>query len=126
MIGRNRLNHRFGRYGLLLGLVIVLGVLVSPIRASASSQNFNVLDSNNQTGMLMSLTTNPGVVARASDKNSSSLIGVLSTNDTAFDQQPGQVSVRTDGAATALVSTLNGNILVGDRITASTRPDVVM
>lgn len=101
-----------------MGIAIVITSVVAPVSAAAS-QSFNVLDNKAQPGMLMSLTANSGVVEPASDKNASFLLGVISANDTAFDLQPGQVSVATDGVTNALVSTLGGDIRVGDRITPS-------
>lgn len=97
-------------------VVIVVAVAVLGGLASASSQNFNVLGNNAQPGMLMSLTANAGYVEPATDKNASSLLGVLTSDTQTFDRQAGQVAVQTDGAASALVSTLNGDVLVGDRI----------
>ena len=109
----------FRKLSQVLGIVIVIISVVGPLSASASSQSFNVLDNKSQPGMLMSLTANAGVVEAASDKNASLLLGVISTNDTAFDLQPGQVSVATDGVVNTLVSTLGGDIRVGDRIMPS-------
>lgn len=94
--------------------------MVAPIAMGvASSQSFDVLPGQSQAGMLMSLTANPGVVEPASDKNVKSLVGVIEPADTSFDQQPGQINVKTDGEARTLLSTLGGDIRVGDRITAS-------
>ena len=103
----------------IVGMAIVISGVVVPVSALASSQSFNVLDSKAQPGMLMSLTANSGVVEPASDKNASFLIGVITTESTAFDLQPGQISVATDGEVSTLVSTLGGDIRVGDRITPS-------
>jgi len=86
---------------------------------AASSQSFDVLGGNAQSGMLMSLTANAGYVEAATDKNAASLLGVVSNDTQDFNKQQGQVTVQTDGAATALVSTLNGDVLVGDRIGVS-------
>jgi F0F1-type ATP synthase membrane subunit c/vacuolar-type H+-ATPase subunit K len=98
----------------VIGLAIVM-----PAAASAASQNFDVTVPNTQEGMVMSLTSNTGVAAPADTQNASSLLGVASRDDQSFDLQPGQVSIKTDGVALALVSTLNGDVNVGDRITAS-------
>jgi len=95
----------FRKFSQAVGIAIVITGVVGPLSASA--------------GMLMSLTANSGVVEPASDKNASFLLGVISTNDTAFDLQPGQVSVATDGVINTLVSTLGGDIRVGDRIMPS-------
>ncbi len=104
---------------LILGLAIAFATITAPICASATSQSYNVLNNKSQPGMLMSLTANTGVVEPATDKNASLLVGVISTGDTAFDAQPGQISVAGDGQVSTLVSTLGGDIRVGDRIAPS-------
>jgi hypothetical protein len=103
--------------------VLVIGVLAVavPVLASASTQSFSVLDNKTQTGMLVSLTANSDVVAPATDKNAAALLGVTTDNttDISYSQKPGQVSVQTDGEASVLVSTLGGDVLIGDRIAPS-------
>jgi len=113
---QHRLVRKFSQVALIAIVITGVGGTLS---AAAASQSFNVLDNKSQPGMLMSLTANSGVVEPATDKNASLLLGVISANDTAFDLQPGQVSVATDGVANVLVSTLGGDIRVGDRITPS-------
>ena len=117
----NQKNYRPRRLRAIGQVVALLVVLASalPLSAGASSQSVNVLDNKSQPGMLMSLTANAGVAEPASDKNAALLLGVISTNDTAFDMQPGQISVATDGEVSTLVSTLGGDIRVGDRIAPS-------
>ena len=110
-----RLLRKFSQVALIA--FVITGV-VAPLSAAAS-QSFNVLDNKARPGMLMSLTANAGVAEPASDKNAALLLGVISTNDTAFDMQPGQISVATDGEVSTLVSTLGGDIRVGDRIAPS-------
>lgn len=111
---------RFRRkLSLIVAIAAASAVVAAPSYASASSQSYNVLNNKSQPGMLMSLTANSGVVEPASDKNAALLLGVISTSDTAFDTQPGQVSVASDGQVSTLVSTLGGDIRVGDRIAPS-------
>ncbi len=108
-----------GLISLFLVPTITILLAIVPAVASASSQSFNVLDNKSQPGMLMSLTANTGVVEPASNRNDTSLVGVIAPDDAAFDIQPGQVSVKTDGVASTLISTLGGDIRVGDRIGVS-------
>lgn len=104
------------KISLLIGLLVVL----APAVASASSQSFYSLDNTAKGGMLVTLTSNSKVVTPAVSQNAKSLVGVVAgSDDASLDQQPGQISVSTDGVSNALVSTLNGDISVGDRITAS-------
>jgi hypothetical protein len=105
----------------LLAHVLVLGLLAvaAPLNASAASQSFDVAGNNIQTGMLVSLTPNTGVVEPASNQNVASLVGIVADDEQNFDRQPGQVNVKNDGVAAALVSTLGGDIRVGDRIAPS-------
>lgn len=107
------------RFGILLAFATLIAAIITPVMANASSQSFYVLDNKAQPGMLMSQTANAGVAEAANDKNSSSLIGVIAPDDTSLDKQPGQISIKTDGVTNALVSTLGGDINVGDRITSS-------
>jgi hypothetical protein len=103
----------------LLSMLFLVSLWLAGGTVSAASQNFDTLDKNMQSGMLVSLTANTGVVEQATDKNAASLLGVITPEDNSLTRQAGQVTVQTDGEASALVSTLNGNILVGDPITAS-------
>ena len=94
-------------------------MLAVPANASAASQSYNVLANTVQPGMLVSLTKNADVIEPATDKNASLVSGVVTSATTDINQQPGQVSVENDGKVLALVSTLNGDIAVGDRISPS-------
>lgn len=85
----------------------------------AASQSFRVKDKSAQTGMLMSLTDDPNEAEPATIDSASSILGILTPNEESFDQQPGEQAIRTDGVTDALVSTLKGDIKVGDRIGAS-------
>lgn len=88
--------------------------------SSASSQFFYVTNSNYTQGMIMSLTPNPGVIEPSTLNNAKAMVGVVAPNDeNSFSQQSGQISIRTEGEAEALVSTYNGNIIVGDKIAPS-------
>lgn len=103
----------------LVVCAVAIVAVISPVLVNASSSSFNVLDNKSQAGMLMSLSANSGVIERADNKNAASLIGVISNDEVSLNQQPGQVTIKTDGAAIALVSTLGGDIRVGDRIAPS-------
>jgi hypothetical protein len=70
--------------------------------------------------MLVSLTNNPEVVEPASDNTSELLVGVIGKSLIDVDLQKDQTSIQTDGTIDTLVSTVNGNVKVGDRITTST------
>jgi hypothetical protein len=109
----------------LLGLGLLMGVCLSFLAVTAStvnadSQAFSLLKGQAQIGMLMSLTPYQGVIQYANTSNSSSLVGVVTPADqTNLSAQSGQVSVATSGATNALVSTVDGDIAVGDLITVS-------
>lgn len=119
----NQLRQKKTRTNLLglIGVVAAVAALIFPVLASASSQSFSVLDDKTKTGMLASLTANSGVVEPATTKNTSALVGIISNNtsDISYSPQPGHVSVQTDGEVDALVSTLGGDVLIGDRIAPS-------
>lgn len=100
-------------------LAVMLITLLMPAAASATSQSYSVLNNDAKAGMLMSLGDNQGVVEPATTKNAASLTGVYTNEDTALDIEPGQISVETNGNANTLVSTINGDINAGDRISTS-------
>lgn len=100
-------------------IILMITVVGSSLAALAATEAFDVLKADTQPGMLVSLTPNAGVVEPATSNNASFLTGVITTGDEPFDIQPGQVSVETGGEAQSLVSTINGDIKVGDRITVS-------
>ncbi|MDB5169557.1 MAG: hypothetical protein JWO41_913 [Candidatus Saccharibacteria bacterium] len=103
----------------IVGLVL-LATVVAPLRAAASTgQSFLVNGPAPTKGMLMSLASNSDVVAPATTNTASSLVGVIAPVDSAFGGQSGKVNVQTDGVANTLVSTLDGDIKAGDRITVS-------
>jgi len=81
-----------------------------------AGQGFYAGDNEVRSGMLVSLTKNPGVVEMASANNQENLVGVVGTSSTDFAVQKDQIAVQTEGVVPALVSTANGEILVGDKI----------
>src|SRR5487761_1843538 len=104
---------------LLICAVALLQVVI-PATSSASSQYFYSLNNQTKTGMIVSLTADQQVIEPANNQNAKSIIGVIAPSDEiSLIQQPGQISIRTAGIANTLVSTLGGNILVGDRIAPS-------
>ena len=115
MISLFKVNFRYVAFILTAAATVMIG----PATASAASQSYNVLDNKAQLGMLVSLTANSNVVTPATDKNTNLLLGVIDTGTSNFSQEAGQVSVEADGKVSALVSTLNGDIHVGDRIAPS-------
>lgn len=84
-----------------------------------ADQAFYLLDKSARQGMLVSLSKNPDTVQPADTSNAPSLVGVIGSNDSNFDVQNDQVNVRTDGVADVLVTTIYGNIQIGDRISPS-------
>lgn len=102
----------------LLGFAVAISGLLAALPAAAASQGFTVSGPVPQTGMLVSLT-GTGAVEQATTKTAASLVGIAAPNDNNLSLQSGQVNVQTDGVVSSLVSTLGGDIHVGDRISAS-------
>lgn len=102
-------------------LLAAVGLLCSVWAASSvfAAQGFYGIDKNIRTGMLVSLTKNPGVVEPASNNNAAELVGVVGTSQTDLTVQQGQIAVQTDGVVQTLVSTVSGDIAVGDKISPS-------
>lgn len=102
---------------LQLAALAVLMVLV-PVIVMAG-KGFYTANGAVRSGMLVSLTKNPGLIESATDKNMSSLAGVVGAAPNDSPLKTGQVSVQTDGVVNTLVSTLAGDIQVGDHISPS-------
>jgi hypothetical protein len=105
---------------LLIALIIAAAYFSAGKSQAASSQSFQILAGQAKLGMIMSLTQNPDVIEPADTTNSASMVGVVSPNQSNFDQaSSADINVQTDGEANTLVSTLSGNLVVGDRVTSS-------
>lgn len=102
-----------------IGLLLVIMILLTPVVALAG-KGFYPKDDTIRAGMLVSLTKNSDVVEPASDKNMSLLVGVVGTSTSDYNVEKGQVDVQTDGTVDTLVSTMTGDIHVGDHISPST------
>src|SRR5438445_2215879 len=89
----------------LVGCLIALAVHLP----ASATQSFYAVNNQAQPGMLMSLTANSKVVQPSTGQTIKSFVGVVAgPGDATFNQQPGQISLSTDGVANALVSTING------------------
>jgi hypothetical protein len=117
----NHANKSFWKFrSLILLFISMLTMLIVPGVASASTQDVTVVGDHPLQGMLVSLEPNPNVATLADNNNAPSLLGIIvPIDETNIERQSGQSSVATDGIAKTLVSTLNGDIKVGDRITTS-------
>lgn len=104
---------RFKRQVLIFGILVL--TLCAPIGVLAS-QSFYTTSNNIRPGMLVSLSRNPGVVEPSSDKTTTALVGVVGTSTNDQPLEAGQIAVQTEGVVNVLVSTVNGDIKVGDRI----------
>lgn len=101
-------------------------ILLGLAPAGASSANISHSYRSNDTirnGSIVSLDpSQSNYVVPANVSNGSRLLGVaVADNDSliAVDATPGAVQVATEGSATTLVSTLNGDIKVGDQVAVS-------
>lgn len=105
---------------LLLSQITGLGVAAasSPTISRSYSAKGNI-----QTGSLVSLTENHGSTVQMADtSNQSRLIGIEVAPNTSLievNNSTSSVQVATDGTANALVSTINGDIKVGDEVGVS-------
>lgn len=105
----------------MVGLGLSAFVLLIPIFSSVAhaGRSFYITDQSARAGMIMSLTQNEGVAEPTNTENAATAVGVLDPSKAEFDMQPGQVNVQTEGTSATLVSTLNGDINVGDKIGVS-------
>lgn len=107
--------QRTAKQGIVLSILTIVVATLFTATVYAGRGYF-VLDKSIRPGMLVSLTQNTEVVEAASDKNMTTLIGVVGSSQTDFDVGKDQVSVQTDGVVDTLVSTINGDVKVGDHI----------
>lgn len=109
----------------LTGVVVMLTLLgLAPVGASSANLSHAYhADGVVKNGSIVSLDpARQDFVVPANLNNGGKLLGVVvASNDSliAVDASPGTVQVATSGSATALVSTLNGDIHVGDQIGVS-------
>jgi hypothetical protein len=110
----------------LLTGVVGLFIILSLSSTSASSANISRsyrATANVQAGSIVSVDAKrTDYVEPANTSNSSRLLGVAVAKDDsllAVNETDGKVQVATSGIASTLVSTLNGEIKVGDRVAVS-------
>jgi len=120
----NRGKIKAGTTALVLSLFMMLQTL--PSIASANSLNFSggySSSKNMQTGYLVSLDpSNNQTVVPASVNNVNNLVGVITSKNSSnisFNSPGSTIEVGTSGVYNVDVSTINGNISKGDKITAS-------
>jgi hypothetical protein len=120
---KNRQTTKFNPW---LAVVLLLGLILTPVIASAAtliSQSY-IADSSLATGSIVSLQKgSTDHVTGASTSNVNYILGVVIDSNSSqiaiSSGQSNQVSVVTSGTEQVLVSDINGNIAVGDSITAS-------
>jgi hypothetical protein len=104
-------------------MLALLGLGLATVGASSANISHSYQASRPiPNGSLVSLDPNrTDFVKPANSDNGKQLIGVIAGNDSLIvvDEGGGPVQVATTGSATALVSTLNGDIRVGDQIGVS-------
>jgi|GEM_PF-1913713 len=100
--------------------ILAITLLLSWPANSYADQAFYTIDKTARQGMMVSLSKNPGVVEPTDITNAASLVGVIDPGGNNLEVQNGQVNVRTEGVVNVLVTTIGGDIKVGDRIAPST------
>lgn len=108
MLKTQKLTFQFGILAILASFMLNTSVY--------ASRAYYTIDTSVRSGMLVSLTKNTEVVEPSSDKNVSTLLGVVGSAQTDFDVKKDQVSVQTDGIVDTIVTTVAGDIRVGDHI----------
>jgi hypothetical protein len=108
-----------------LSALLIVPIVVTGVALAASkdiSQSYNSI-SDIQAGAIVSVdATNADYVTMANTSNASKLLGVAVESDTsllAVDPDANKVQIAKNGSVPVLVSTVNGDIKNGDRITVS-------
>jgi hypothetical protein len=107
------------RLRLLLGL-IWLAAPAAGLAAGAIAQSFSTTSSDITAGTILSLTSQNGVVEPAT--SSGKVLAGVATSKPVLELSSGgthSVQVAVGGTAQVLVSDINGDVLVGDKIAAS-------
>lgn len=112
-----------------LGKGIIYAVAIVPLLSSsapalaASTLSVGYLSAKPlDGGEIVSLDKNPGIVVAADTTNADSMVGIIiGPNDAllSLTSSPSEVQVATSGVVDTLVSTANGDVKAGDKITAS-------
>jgi hypothetical protein len=126
-MNKRLLSKAFRGIFLYTGMLLACGLFLTP-SASASggaiSQSFDINTNNVTTGTLLSLVpTGKNTVTPANDANANTLVGVVGDKPllelSNHDNSTEAVQAVVSGSALALVSDMNGEVKVGDRITTS-------
>src|SRR5580658_8665210 len=110
---------------LITGIILAIFSLTPASAASANISHSYSDTSAIPNGSIVSLdSSNPGYVQLANTNNASRLLGVaLNSKDSLLAVDPTSathtVQIATSGSVNTLVSTVNGNIAVGDQISTS-------
>lgn len=104
----------------MVGLAVIF-MASAALAAATRSEGFLSAEPLS-AGSLVSADPNPGIIVPANVSNADRLVGiVLDPQNAIFTvrTKAGETQVATEGIVPAIVSTINGDIKVGDKITAS-------
>lgn len=123
MLKVNRARTKNLLAGMAATLCLFFGILSASANAeSAISQGFQTADTNITAGSLISVTTTGGRFAGPSNTNNvANLVGVAGNKPLVAlsNGVDNNLQVIVSGSTDALVSNINGDIKIGDKITAS-------
>lgn len=104
-------------------LLAILTLVATPVLATTPVTEGFLAQKPIPDGSIVTLTPNPGVVAPVTVKTVDNLLGVVAGQNGSFisfsPDVSANVQVATSGTEPTFVSNVNGDIKVGDRITAS-------
>ena len=118
-----RIQRRLSLFAIVVGgLLLTLGLVPAGASSANISRSYQASGAITNGSIVSLDAQRSGYVQPANVNNTSSLLGVaVAANDSliAVDSTTGAVQVATSGIATALVSTVDGDIHVGDQIAVS-------
>lgn len=94
--------------------VSIAALIVVPL--ANAGVGYYPIDGSIRESMIVSLTSNKGVIAPANTSNQASLLGIAIASQADFDVQQGQIAVQQEGTHEVLVTTIDGAITTGDVI----------
>jgi hypothetical protein len=108
--------------GVIIFSLVFLMLMAAPAGAASTMSQGFLSAKPVKNGELVSTNNNPGVIQQATTTNAENLVGVVAQGDESLltvTTTANEIQVATTGIADALVSTVNGEVKVGDRITAT-------
>ena len=129
---RNKSKVKFKLFISVIAVTFILFLFLSSAVVRAIARGYASSDTGLQTGMMVALSvaeTNNPSVERATQENSSRIVGVITTLDNSLvsvSSGNSKVLVESEGQVKAYVSDINGPVVKGDQLVLSPLKGILM